>query len=433
MSSNSKPNLKAGSTFGESFDQSVHKTYDFASDDASSVDGDSNEVDDMEEARGVAEKETQRLRFWRFVVTDVLIFVGVTLSLTGYAILRDMQDREFQKAFETFAETLRDSTAERQQVSEQALASLANSASVMTGTENMNPWPYRTPLKFESSAEQVRALTSSRIRSVSFNSVVQQVNKDLWLKYVDNVHEQVVEENHRIAGTQDSDFDPIGYQSQITMFDAENKVYLPDTLRDYYFPSLTWSPPPPSYETINWNLGSVPEFENVLETFLQSELPKGDTLLSPIVSRSKVPLTAGVKEYQDEQPLTYVFAPVHDQNITSPQIQTSFVAVVAGGFAWQDQLRNTLPSNVKGIVVVVQSKGEYCNNGEDAASSFSYQVNGPEVLALGPGDRHDEEYEQYRVTMPLPASSAASRMEHYQYELVSKLSLSFDFDFAYCF
>lgn len=410
-----KPNLKPAPTFDDSGDED----YDFSTDEASEHGGDDSKTDNMEEARGVAEKETKRLRFWRFVVTDVLIFVGVTLSLTGYAILRDMQDREMQEAFVQFAQTITGSTVERQQVAENALISLANTASIMEATNTTTSWPYYTLPKFETSAEQVRALTSSRIRTVSLNSMVEQgVSEYAWLDYSTNVHEQVVEENRRIAGSQDSDFEPIGYQPQITKLDDDNNAYIPDTLRDYYFPSLVWSSPPSTYETINWNLGSVPEFENILEGFLDSKLPKDSTVLSPPVQQSKVPFTAGVEGSQDNQPLTYVFAPVRDK-----ANHDSFVAVVSGGFAWQDQLRNILPDSAKGIVVVVQTEGEHCNKDEDNTSSFSYQVDGHEVFVLGPGDRHDEMYEDYRVNMPLSASSATTG--YCQYQLVSIFDLSF--------
>ena len=56
---------------------------------------------------------------------------------------------------------------------------------------------------------------------------------------------------------------------------------------------------------------------------------------------------------------------------------------------WRDLMKDTLKSGSNGIVVVFEN---------DCAASFTYEVNGPNVVFMGTDDLHDSKYDNMRVT-----------------------------------
>jgi Adenylate and Guanylate cyclase catalytic domain len=65
-------------------------------------------------------------------------------------------------------------------------------------------------------------------------------------------------------------------------------------------------------------------------------------------------------------------------------IQHDLVGILSAPFYWRAMIRENLPPDSKGIVIVISSP---CNQ------PFSYQINGPNTVYLGVGDWHDNTYE----------------------------------------
>jgi hypothetical protein len=61
-----------------------------------------------------------------------------------------------------------------------------------------------------------------------------------------------------------------------------------------------------------------------------------------------------------------------------------FVGVFAMTFYWRELIKDILPIDSNGIVVVIENR---------CGQSFTYQVNGPETLYLGQGDLHEIKYD----------------------------------------
>lgn len=66
----------------------------------------------------------------------------------------------------------------------------------------------------------------------------------------------------------------------------------------------------------------------------------------------------------------------------------SIVGVLEGSFFWRDLIKNILPENTNGVVVVFQNP---CN------PDFTYQIDGPKAIFLGRGDLHDAQYDDQLV------------------------------------
>ena len=61
-------------------------------------------------------------------------------------------------------------------------------------------------------------------------------------------------------------------------------------------------------------------------------------------------------------------------------------------YFFKDLIRNILPNGSDGIVAVIEN---------DCDQTFSYQINGPDTLYLGPGDHHDPAYVDFKRTVQL--------------------------------
>ena len=84
----------------------------------------------------------------------------------------------------------------------------------------------------------------------------------------------------------------------------------------------------------------------------------------------------------------FVTIPRDDEETTAKPINDdgrgNFVGVFAMTFYWRDLIKDILPPQSNGVVVVFENA---------CGQIFTYQVNGPETLYLGQGDLHEEEYD----------------------------------------
>ena len=92
------------------------------------------------------------------------------------------------------------------------------------------------------------------------------------------------------------------------------------------------------------------------------------------------------------EPLSEIYFPViNNVDTVSPRHdslgpdQSEVVGILGLSIYWRDLLKNILPggSEDAGVVVVVDN---------ECGASFTYQVNGPSVVFLGRGDRHDSKF-----------------------------------------
>jgi hypothetical protein len=74
-------------------------------------------------------------------------------------------------------------------------------------------------------------------------------------------------------------------------------------------------------------------------------------------------------------PITYVYVPIFDSFDSSSR---KTVAVLSGLFNWASHFKDILPPNIRGVDMVLRN---------DCSGSFTYRINGGEVIPLGSGVR----------------------------------------------
>ena len=87
-------------------------------------------------------------------------------------------------------------------------------------------------------------------------------------------------------------------------------------------------------------------------------------------------------------PLSQIFFPIFDSFDTDTRKPA---AVMVAWLHWMEFFRDVLPSNLLGIIVVLQ---DTCGGG-----SYTYQIDGEEVTPLGKGDLHDRSFDKMKQSL----------------------------------
>jgi hypothetical protein len=93
--------------------------------------------------------------------------------------------------------------------------------------------------------------------------------------------------------------------------------------------------------------------------------------------------------------MSAVYYPIIDA-VDSIQIdlheEHDVVGVLTFILYWRELINNILPVNSNGVIVVVENACDQV---------FTYQLNGPDTVFLGPGDQHDPKYDYLGRTSSL--------------------------------
>jgi hypothetical protein len=97
-------------------------------------------------------------------------------------------------------------------------------------------------------------------------------------------------------------------------------------------------------------------------------------------------MAAGEQVEYEGDPISYFAMPVFDTfDVSTRQV----VAVIKSMVHWRTYLTNLLPSNVVGVTVVLEN---LCDG------FFTYEINGTSATAVGPGDLHDTDFDEYGMS-----------------------------------
>lgn len=95
------------------------------------------------------------------------------------------------------------------------------------------------------------------------------------------------------------------------------------------------------------------------------------------------------------EPMSAIYYPIIDA-VDSIKIdadkEQSVVGVLTFVIFWRELIKNILPTNSNGVIVVIENACDQV---------FTYQLNGPETVYLGQGDLHDPKYDHLGRTSSL--------------------------------
>ena len=176
-----------------------------------------------------------------------------------------------------------------------------------------------------------------------------------------------------------------------------------------YLPKWQQAPVVPIYAPYNWDAMTFPSLARSLDVVQgDRRIAISDVSNIPYPNEPESAQQAEgnnnfIKDYvgdaEDEtEPFSDLYFPILDYAadfVTIPDESPesgNFVGVFAMTFYWRDLIKDILPTDSNGIVVVFENK---------CGQTFTYQVNGPQTVYLGLGDLHEPQYDALEKLSPL--------------------------------
>ncbi|CAB9511106.1 Receptor-type guanylate cyclase gcy [Seminavis robusta] len=331
-------------------------------------------------------KEDSRIRMFRFFVVGMLLMTTV-VTATAYYFLDREENRNFETAYTQFARTLVDAALEQQQSLRDSMATLSNEITGHAQANNLT-WPYVILPLFESYA--LNYFKHCAGEYVGVNNLVKHNESEAYINWTTAHYKDWIEQSHiiRYGNTDLLDTDPTRYNQFISKKSAEGEV--PDDVREYYSARTIQSPPMRGYGPLmNLNIASIGTNDQVIDGVIKL---KYETLVTALKPFQALPPEEHQNFHTDskaDNPHSFMYHPVY-KRVREPG--SGVVATVTASVAWDASMRNLLPSNVRGILCVVENTCDQV---------FTYEINGKDAIYLGSGDMHNPKYDHLEVMVDL--------------------------------
>jgi hypothetical protein len=179
-----------------------------------------------------------------------------------------------------------------------------------------------------------------------------------------------------------------------------------------YLPKWQHAPVIPIYEPYNWDAMTFAGLAKSLDAVIgDRKIAISDVSNIPYPNdaeseRQAIGNNNFIKDFvgegEDEtEPFSDIYFPIVKyaadfvtipKNEIFPHDLSTFVGVFAMTFYWRDLIKEILPTDSDGIIVVFENA---------CGQNFTYQINGPETVYLGRGDLHDPKYDELGKSSPL--------------------------------
>ena len=351
----------------------------------------------------VCRTETQAVSYLRWVLLAVLVSSMIAAASGVYQYDTQVEHDAF------VARYLGDATKLVEAISGTFYSSLGAVDSYVVGAVSFarfthQEWPYVTIPDY--------AVRMAKLRSLSKAVVTQQAHfvtgeeRSTWENYTLN-HDQWAQESLQIQ-QHDKNYKGVKRFNYTT--------FVPDgVIHSYMGPSEgdgpflpTWQSAPvvPVFSAYNWDALAYTSVSDAMPELLgpkSAVISKVSNMAdesNPISIAESNAAVDYIKDFIDPsedptEPFSVINFPILDTaadtvvNYNHLDLDNhdnrTMVGLFTMMFFWHDLIKNQLPSGSNGTVIVLDNGG--CNQ------SFTYQINGPDVVYLGRGDHHDAQYD----------------------------------------
>ena len=266
---------------------------------------------------------------------------AISVTITIFILLQDEQHDNFDTAFEQFSRTVGQAAVDQLQDAMAAYDGLSTAVSIMAKS-NGAEWPYFSVPYFEQIAGKYRQ--EARLEIMSIFNIVKDEDRDNWLAWAKEHYEQMVEESHMIRYGNLDKLVPEDYHDYI--YGVTPHGLVPDSGKETYFTSWSFTPPQFSYALLNWNIRSIPDYEAAAkaslflrnETILTRVRPYGAAVGAAMTQEQHEAMHSKLLDSNSEHPHSMFFRLVLDD---PNDINSEAVAALGGAMAWDGTCRST--------------------------------------------------------------------------------------------
>ena len=168
---------------------------------------------------------------------------------------------------------------------------------------------------------------------------------------------------------------------------------------EYYAPMWQIAPADTAKDHVNYNQFDNEEFQILFDELVSRSENDTSSSSSSLHQGAVSRFLADWDNFTDvkDWPHVYTVQPVYDSTADDAMM----VGVVTSYLPFHVYLMNILPENVNGIVLVMRNT---CAGRKEPDQEFSYTVNGPDLVFMGPGDLHSRPrwtFHEYAAEVPV--------------------------------
>ncbi|KAL7569394.1 hypothetical protein ACA910_010478 [Epithemia clementina (nom. ined.)] len=349
----------------------------------------------------IAQNESRAVGLVRVLVFTLLVAITAGVAVGVYFYVRNQETASFEGDFHDSSDKAFDSIGS---VFDQALGAsdnlMENAVSHQTFTNSS--WPFVTIPDFAVKAQKI--LTLSRASIIGIYPRVLHEDREQWEEYAYENQGwvmkslQIQKENAYFKGTNLDGFNDFPHIHT-------NEGISPNNSK--YYPTWQTSPTIPRWAAWGWDLLDY-NTDELLAVENSRRVVMGKTVNLPPLKQADVDWISdyvGAKDIDPTEPYFPFYYPIVGNatdavSVASLDPEThQIVGVIATTVIWRRIFEDLLSPGSQGLVAVI---------GNDCNQSFTYQINGPDVLYLGPGDLHDTEYDKFGKHSYMAALGAKS-------------------------
>ena len=361
---------------------------------SSSESGNSSHPRTIEEQKEIAAAETKAVFRLKLFVLAVLVASAISVSLVVYHYMTRAETVSFEGSFDDDSDKVFESIGSSLDRTLEAIDSFVVATASYAEATN-STWPFVTMPNF--------AVRIAKIRSLSKATYIGQ-------------YQYVTEEQRRLW--QNYSIEHAGWVEQSITIQKEDSTYrgkiidqynLSDTIygnygdipygQGSYLPTWQAAPVIPRYPPFNWDGYQYPPLVSALpELFEKRRVVIGavSNLPDPNNPGSAAAVAAQNDWLKDflapgdivTEPTSDINYPVFNTAADHVEIRSDPNAKPVGIFSvtffWRDLLTGLLPLGANGVIAVFENG---CNQ------TFTYQIDGPQAVYLGPEDKHDPTFD----------------------------------------
>ena len=398
-------------------DSGVDEASAYACSEAPSLEPGEDNSSHNDERKNVARSESDSIKFFRIMVTVVLLCGALSASMGVYFYFDSTETSAFERAFESDTNHLFHTIGISMKHTLEAVDGFTLS---LVSQVPKQDWPFVTIPGFHRKAGRVIEL--SKVRSVNLNMVVQPAQKSQWESWAfqnmgwfnESLISLPVDEEEEYS--YDENLNGTLYSGGYAIW-GENSNEL--AYKPFYLP--LWQ-----HEPVDAQRDLPPEERKVYnEDILQSR--DGDAVNDLITVFDQRQAVIGAfksdKDVEDGDLLSIISYPVIvPEFLNNPTDYTSgvIVGVVRLSLHWRDVLRDILPPLSRNILAVLS---DTCSE-----RVHTYRIDGPNVIDKGVGDLQERntEYRDMSVTSDVIDLIMASNAEDDGYDAYQGLPIGYD-------
>jgi class 3 adenylate cyclase len=354
----------------------------------------SDQGDSNTKRRSIARKETKQVKYSKLIFIAILTLLAIFLSVFLYLTLSDTEEDTFVSVYEDRANMIMNAFEFNFERRIGAIDSLGIQITSFARETNSR-WPFVTIPDFDVRAASAQKLSGSL--GLMLSPLVTAATRDRWEKYSTQNLDWIAETFYRemsdlTAESQGATLEELSanVSSLLWKWESNGWIYESGSDEGPFFPVWQNSPMLPS--TINFQLASHDAFRESLQECVNSEkvvLGKFTDATDPNDAENQVQgvLATILKNSLSETNFTYRGGPFSVLNypvFDGFGTDRNLVATMLSMVFWPVFFADILPVGENGYICVLAN---------ECGQNHTFQLNGPDVVYLGEGDRHDSSYD----------------------------------------